>query len=209
MKTLYLTLFVAVAMPCMADISIGSESRPASPKGQAPIAQPDLNAEKAALWEAIKLMTDEKGAAAAQKQLAGQQAAMQDMAKKYDEAVKQIDALGSQVEAQLQKEVSRVADMAEGKALTSERDKKMHAILMQQIPESGYDASGAHDFGGSQAPEKSAVSRTAPPLRPLPQMPTEPVYDTSGVHDIDASSAPKKSDARQAPPLRPLPAELQ
>lgn len=209
MKTLYLTLFVAVTMPCMADISIGSDALPTAPKVQAPTAQPDLNAEKAALLEAIKLMTDEKGAAAAQKQLAGQQAAMQDMAKKYDEAVKQIDALGPQVEAQLQKEVSRVADMAEGKGLTSERDKKMHAILMQQIPESGYDASGAHDCGGSQAPEKSGPSRTAPPLRPLPHMPEEPVYDTSGVHDIDAAPAPKKSDTRLAPPLRPLPPELQ
>lgn len=208
MKTLYLTLFVAVTMPCMADISIGSESRPTAPKVQASTAQPDLNAEKAALLEAIKLMTDEKGAAAAQKQLAGQQAAMQDMAKKYDEAVKQIDALGPQVEAQLQKEVSRVADMAEGKGLTSERDKKVHAILMQQIPESGYDASGAHDCGDSQAPEKSRPSRTAPPLRPLPHMPAEPVYDTSGVHDIDAAPAPKKSDTRLAPPLRPLPPEL-
>ena len=212
MKTLYLTLFVAVAMPCMADISIGTgRCRPvaADTSVAKPAAQPDAVAEKAALVEAIKQITDEKGAAAAQKQLAGQQAAMQDIAKKYDEAVKQIDALGPQGEARLQKEVSRVADMAEGKGLTTERDKKMHAILMQQIPESGYDASGAHDFGGSQTPEKSEASRTAPPLRPLPQMPTEPVYDTSGVHDIDASFAPKKSDARQAPPLRPLPAELQ
>ncbi len=209
MKTLCFTFLVAAAMPCIADISIGAESRPSAPKVQATAAQPDLNAEKAALLEAIKLMTDEKGAASAQKQLAGQEAAMQDMAKKYDDTVKQIEALGPQVEAQLQKEVSRVADMAEGKGLTAERDKKMHAILMQQIPESGYDTSGAHDFGGSQAPEKSASPRTAPPLRPLPQMPEAPVYDTAGVHDIDTAPAPKKADTRQAPPLRPLPAELQ
>lgn len=209
MKTLCFTFLVAAAMPCIADISIGAESRPSAPKAQSTNAQPDLNAEKAALLEAIKLMTDEKGAVTAQKQLAGQEAAMQDMAKKYDDAVKQIDALGPQVESQLQKEVSRVADMAEGKDLTSERDKKMHAILMQQIPESGYDTSGAHDFGGSQPPEKSASSHTAPPLRPLPQMPEEPVYDTAGVHETDATPVPEKSTPRQAPPLRPLPAELQ
>ncbi len=208
MKSLYLPLFVALAMPCVADISIGTGRHPVAPEEQ-PAAQPDLKTEKAALLQAIKLMTDEKGAAAAEKQLAGQQAAMQDMAKKFDATVQQVDALGPQVEAQLQKEVSRVADMATGKGLTSERDKKMHAILMQRIPESGYDTSSAHEFGGAPAPEKSPATRTAPPLRPLPQMPSEPVHDTSGVHDIDAAPAPEKKDVRQAPPLRPLPKELQ
>lgn len=172
MKTLYLALFVAVAMSCMADISIGTGRRPAAtaePTADQPAApaQADIAAEKTALLEVVKVMTDEKGAAAAAQQLAGQQAAMQDMAKKYDEAVRQIDALGPQVEALLQQEVSRVADMAQGKGLTSERDKKIHAILMQQIPESGYQAAGAHEIDSAPAPTPRAA-KEAPPLRPLP-----------------------------------------
>ena len=167
MKSLYLPLFLALAMPCVADISIGTGRRPVAPAEQS-AAQPDLNAEKNALLEAIKLMTDEKGAAAAEKQLSGRQAAMQDLAKRYDATVKQIDDLGPQVEAQLQKEISRTADMAAGKGLSSERDKKLHAILMQRIPAFGYDTSGVHDIDAAPAPQKKDV-RQPPPLRPLPE----------------------------------------
>lgn len=166
MKSLYLILAAAMVLPCAADISIGSGRRSVEPVEQ-PAARPDLTAEKDALLEAIKLMTDEKGAAAAEKQLNAKKTAVEGVAKKYDETVRKIDALGPQVEAQLQKEVSRVADMAEGKGLVSERDKKMHAILMQNIPESGYDASGAHDIGGDKAPTPRK-EKTPPPLRPLP-----------------------------------------
>ena len=166
MKSLYLTLAAAMVLPCAADISIGTGRRPVAPQEQ-PAAQPDLTAEKADLIEAIKLMTDEKGAAAAEKQLNAKKAAVEGVAKKYDETVKKIDALGPQVESQLQKEVSRVSDMAAGKGLATDRDKKMHAVLMQNIPESGYDASGAHDIGGDKAPTPRK-EKTPPPLRPLP-----------------------------------------
>lgn len=201
MKSLYLTLFTALALPLSADIGLGTGSRTA-PATTEPSAQRDVAADKAALLEAIKLMTDEKGAAAAAKQMEQQHAAMQDIAKKYDDTLKQVDALGPQVEAQMQKEVSRVADMAEGKGLTSERDKKIHALLMKEIPEAGYDASGVHDIDAAPVPTKKS-ERQAPPLRPLPQEPVAPAYDTSSVHDIDAT--PVKRPERKAPPLRPLP----
>lgn len=201
MKSLYLTLFTALALPLSADIGLGTGSRTA-PATTEPSAQRDVAADKAALLEAIKLMTDEKGAAAAAKQMEQQHAAMQDIAKKYDDTLKQVDALGPQVEAQMQKEVSRVADMAEGKGLTSERDKKIHALLMKEIPEDGYDASGVHDIDAAPVPTKKS-ERQAPPLRPLPQEPVAPAYDTSSVHDIDAT--PVKRPERKAPPLRPLP----
>ncbi|MBR5213194.1 MAG: hypothetical protein IKV92_02935 [Akkermansia sp.] len=171
MKTLYLTLFVAVAMPCMADISIGTgRCRPvaADTSVAKPAAQPDAVAEKAALVEAIKQITDEKGAAAAQKQLSSQHAAVRDKAKKYDETVKKIDELGPQVEAQLQQDVSRVADVVQGKGLRTERDQKIHDILMQNIPESGYDTSSAHEIDACPARVPTAES-SIPALRPLPQ----------------------------------------
>lgn len=201
MKSLYLTLFTALALPLSADISLGTGSRTA-PATTEPSAQRDVAADRAALLEAIKLMTDEKGAAAAAKQMEQQQAAMQDIARKYDDTLKHVDALGPQVEAQMQKEVDRVADMAEGQGLTTERDRKIHAVLMNAIPEEGYDASGVHDIDAAPVPTKK-TERQAPPLRPLPQEPVEPAYDTSSVHEIDAT--PTEGPARKAPPLRPLP----
>lgn len=205
MKSLYLTLFTVLSLPLSADIGLGTGSRTA-PTSTEPSAQHDFSADKAALLEAIKLMSDEKGAAAAEKQMTQQAAAMRDMVKKYDDTVRQIDALAPQVETQMQKAVSGVADMAQGKGLTNERDKKLHALLMKNIPEEGYDASGAHDIDAAPAPPKKP-ERTAPPLRPLPQEPAEPLYDTSSVHDMDA--IPVKRPERKAPPLRPLPKELQ
>lgn len=167
MKCLSFIISAALALPCPADISTGTGKRAVAPAEQQAAALPDLKAEKAALTEAIKLMTDETGAAAAEKQLAAQKAAAQDMATRYDATLQQADALGPQVEAQLQKEVSRAADMAEGKGLCTERDKKLHRLLRQRIPETGYDTSAAHDIGGKPAPQPKAA-RQAPPLRPLP-----------------------------------------
>lgn len=166
MKSFYFTLFLAASLPCVADISTGSVGRPAAPV-DCPAAQPDYSEEAAALTEAIKLMTDEARASSAQKQLQDKKAAVQDITKRYGETVEQIDSVGPQVEARLQKEVSVVADMAEGKGITTERDKKMHAILLQNIPESGYDASGVHDVGGTPPPTPRS-EKEVPPLRPLP-----------------------------------------
>ncbi len=103
MKSLYLTLFFVVALNGAADISLGFGNRitpPAEP------ARPEADLQ--ALPQAVQAVAGEKAAAAAQKQLSCQQAAMEKMVQQYHQTVQRIDTVAPQVEQQLQQKISEV-----------------------------------------------------------------------------------------------------
>lgn len=103
MKSLYPTLFLVAAMSSSADISLGFGNRTTTP---AEPARPEVDLQ--ALPHAVKAVAGEEAAAAAQKQWAAQQAAMQKMVQQYNETVQRIDAAAPQVEAQMQHKISEV-----------------------------------------------------------------------------------------------------
>lgn len=161
MKPFFVLLCALPSLPCTADISITP---------QAPVSRqsvPDVAAQKQELLEALKLIADEKAAAAAVQQLEKRYAALLDMQRRYDSAVQQTEAQAHQADAALQREMARVAALAEGANFATEKEAKHFELVKKHLQQQGDDTSSVHDI--DNRPARVPTSEVQPPsLRPLP-----------------------------------------
>ena len=161
MKPFFVLLCALPILPCVADISITPQAPTSVP------AVADVAAQKQELLEALKLIADEKAAAAAVQQLEKRYAALLDMQRRYDSAVQQTEAQAHQADAALQREMARVAALAEGANFATEQDAKHFELVKKHLQQQGGDTSAVHDI--DNRPARVPTSEAQPPtLRPLP-----------------------------------------
>lgn len=162
MKKPFLFLLCAWSiLPCAADISITPQA-PASGHAEA-----DVAAQKQELLEALKLIADEKAAAASVQQLEKRYAALLDMQRRYDSAVQQTEAQAKQADAALQREMARVAALAEGANFATEKEAKHFELVKKHLQQQESDTSSVHDIDNRPARVPTAEAQP-PSLRPLP-----------------------------------------
>lgn len=161
MKPFFVLLCALPILPCAADISITPQAAASAP------AVADVAAQKQELLEALKLIADEKAAAAAVQQLEKRYAALLDMQRRYDSAVQQTEAQAQQADAALQQEMARVAALAEGANFSTDKEAKHFELVKKHLQQQGTDTSAVHEI--DNRPARVPTSEAQPPsLRPLP-----------------------------------------